>query len=90
MTLDEWQSNPTLVRTAQEMMADPRMAAMLEVLSESHPVWVPQERNLSSQDLLVMHGIVKGYSMAIRTLKALSVHVSRHKEPESVFLSTDN
>ena len=73
MLLREWHKLPGAAVQAQATLLDNRVQALIQVVKDEHPAHQTHERGLSSQDLLIQHGIIKGYSMALSVLALTAI-----------------
>lgn len=90
MTISEWQAKPSCIISANEIFANPVFIEMLKVLEDENPVKCPHIKNMTSQDVLVEHGFIKGYSHCIGLLKRLGTATPEFKEPEAYFSEPNN
>ena len=84
LTVDEWRSDPELVRMAAKVLSEPAIRNMLDVLRNSHLARYGTP-GMTMEGRAIHQAQIEGYNTALNNFEALAIELKKHVELESTF-----
>jgi len=88
LTVDEWRSNPDLVKMALRVLSNPEVRTMMDTLRNSH-IGRYTGTNMTMEGRAIHQAQTEGYNTALNNLEALAIELKLHVEIESTFEPMD-
>ena len=82
--LHEWRSSPELVTKARDVLENPAMLEMIDVLNTEHPAKIGLFR-VTLEDRAIAQARIEGYQLCINNLEAMGTFVKPKVEPEATY-----
>ncbi len=73
LTIGEWRSQPEMVKKAMDMLANPDLRAMIDVLVTCSPANDVYPLDVTLDVRAVIHARCEGYAMALSNLESLGI-----------------
>lgn len=84
LTLEEWRSDPELVKLASKTLAEPFVRTMLDVLRNSH-IGRYGASNMSMEGRAIHQAQIEGYNTALNNFEVLGIATKVVAHLESTF-----